>query len=102
MSYHYSDPAREHETHALPNVHVWADVVVECLDCGCSQPRENEACVECDADGDRLLLEDSGPPPPEQFWYAFGFPGCLYDSDAMGPFRSEEAALKAARELCDD
>jgi hypothetical protein len=30
------------------------------------------------------------------YWYCF--PGCLPDSDAFGPYASEDAALEAARE----
>lgn len=35
---------------------------------------------------------------PEAGWYyAYGFPGCLWDSEPEGPFLSEIAALAAAR-----
>ena len=32
------------------------------------------------------------------FYYAYGFPGCLHDSDPSGPFHTEQAALDDARE----
>ena len=97
MTYHYSDPSRENEPHALPNVHIWIDVVVECLDCDAEQPGESDSCVECGAEAARL--DTNGVPPVERYWYAFGFPGCLHDSDPTGPFDSEVQALEAARDL---
>lgn len=33
------------------------------------------------------------------FYYWFSQPGCLPDSDPIGPFRSEAAALRDARSL---
>ena len=32
------------------------------------------------------------------FYYAYGFPGCLHDSDEVGPFKTEQEALDDARE----
>ena len=32
------------------------------------------------------------------FYYAYGFPGCLHDSDPVGPFKTDQEALKDARE----
>jgi hypothetical protein len=32
------------------------------------------------------------------WYYAFGFPGCLWDGEPIGPFNSEAEALAAARE----
>jgi hypothetical protein len=60
MSYHYSNPTRENDPHALPDVEVF----------------------------------NEGP----QWFYAFGFPGCLWDSDPVGPFGSESEALADAVE----
>ena len=37
---------------------------------------------------------------PGGFYYAFGFPGCLWDSDPIGPFPTYEAALAEAQEEC--
>lgn len=37
-------------------------------------------------------------PEPGWYWWAC-FPGCLPDSDVMGPFDSEEAAIEDARAL---
>jgi len=50
-----------------------------------------------------VRLPDIGPKELEWytdpgFYYAYGFPGCLWDSDPVGPFDTEEEALEAARE----
>ena len=31
------------------------------------------------------------------WYYAYGFPGCLHDSDEVGPFDTEQEALDDAR-----
>ena len=40
----------------------------------------------------RKIHKESG------FYYAYGFPGCLHDSDPEGPFKTEQEALEDARE----
>ena len=65
MSQYYSDPAREDDPHALPDIDVW-------------YMQEN--------------YEERG------FYYAFGFPGCVHDSEPVGPFTTEQKALDDARE----
>lgn len=32
------------------------------------------------------------------FYFAFGLPGCLYDSEPFGPYKDEEEAVTAAIE----
>lgn len=68
MPYHYSDPKREAEPTTMPDVEIYWD---EC------------AWETRTASG---------------FYYAFGFPGCLWDSDPVGPFDTEAEALEAARD----
>lgn len=78
MAYHYSDPKRASDPHALPNVEVF---YVPAEESGTTE--ENEA--------------------REPGWYfAFGFPGCLHDGEPEGPYTSEAGALAAAREGLDD
>ena len=84
MAYHFTDKSRESEPHALPDVEVfenrdgcpegtrWSGV-------RCSQNRDGNGC-------------------PHGWFYAHGFPGCLWDSDPVGPFDSEAEALKEARD----
>lgn len=72
----YSDPKRESDPYALPDVEVfWVDA--------------NE-------------LEDfeNGGEYLEKGWYWWAcFPGCLPDSDAFGPFKSEQEALADAQDF---
>jgi len=72
MSYEYSDATREGELWALPDVEVFfAD----------------------DIRGDDGNLLESG------YYFVFGLPGCLPDSEASGPYVTEGEALAAAREM---
>ena len=85
MPYHYTDPSREADPHALPNVEVFAS----CADCG---PNLIHDC------GDPTYTEEGCEAKSEAYFYAFGFPGCLWDSDPIGPFDTEAEALADARE----
>ena len=78
MPYYYTDASRESNLHALPDVEVFYS-----------------------DDYGRLIAE--GKPVEGWFdgvgyYYAFGFPGCLWDSDPVGPYDTYEEALAAARE----
>jgi len=77
----YSDPAREDDPYALPDVEVfWHDARdTELGDCFSAEYHDGEALA-------------SG------WYYWYCFPGCLPDSDPLGPFRTEEEALADARE----
>lgn len=73
MSQHYSNPSREDDPHALPNIEVfWL-------------PKDY-------LDGEEI--------PAGWFWHAC-FPGCLPDGDPVGPFDTEAEALADARESND-
>jgi hypothetical protein len=75
----YSDPKRENDPHALPDVEVFQ---------GSDYPIEP---------GD-----EGEPLEPEKWYYWYCFPGCLPDSDPFGPFDSEEEALADAQENAGD
>jgi hypothetical protein len=78
MAYYYVDPQRESEPHALPDVEVFF-------------LEYNQLAVQ----GAKVLVASQH----ERGWfYAYGFPGCLWDSEPVGPFDTEAKALKAARE----
>jgi hypothetical protein len=79
MSYIYSDPKRANDPHALPDVEVFYD------------KEGNFGCFNFDDDGS--FSSSLGP----GWYYAYGQIGCLWDSDPVGPFASEEAAIKAMR-----
>jgi len=68
----YSNPKRESDPHALPDVEVWFE------------------------DGKRL--SDDVPEAYARGWYWWPcFPGCLPDSDPVGPFETEAEALADAQ-----
>lgn len=76
MAQFYSDPTREDKEHALPNCEAfYADN---------SDDWENE-------NGEREPMQ-----PGWYYWYCF--PGCLPDSDPIGPFKSKAEAIEAARD----
>ena len=71
----YSDPSREADPHALPDVEVF----------------------QAGPDGSLVTLEDGTTyQSGEWFWWAC-FPGCLPDGDPVGPFSTETEALADAQ-----
>lgn len=103
MAQHYSDPSRESDPHALPDVETFKAYPHECLGCGEVSPLApdyygvlypNETtCPHClkVAGFYRTSVE------PRWYWWAC-FPGCLPDSEPSGPFDTEAEALADARE----
>lgn len=77
MSQHYSDPTREADPHALPDVEVFYRTDAAC--------RADIHWIT-DADGDLAGW----------YWWPC-FPGCLPDGDPIGPFPTEAEALADAR-----
>lgn len=75
MTQAYSDPTRETDPHALPDIEVF---------------EATKADLSDGAWGD-LRLE------PGWYWWAC-FPGCLPDGDPMGPFETEAEALADAQD----
>ena len=75
MSQAYSDPKRDDDPHALPDLETFE-----------IKPRDMPAYPE------------SGG--PGWYWQSC-FPGCLPDSDPVGPFETEAEALADAREGMD-
>ena len=75
MAYHYTDETRSTDPHALPDVEVF-------------EATPELAVVDHNVGG---WYSEAG------FYYAHGFPGCLWDSDPVGPFNTEAEALAAAR-----
>lgn len=104
MSAHYSDPSRESEPHALPDVEVWSDRVyrVECR-CGDYDVPEGTAtaegvtyCPSCERPAHAIRTARVA------WWWWTCFPGCLPDSEPMGPFATEAEALADARDGMDE
>jgi hypothetical protein len=69
----YSDPSREKDPHALPDLEIFYV-----------------------AEGEMLDWEDNLLEPGIYWWVCL--PGCLPDSDPNGPFATEDIALTNARE----
>ncbi len=104
MAYFYTDPEREQDLHALPDIETWWGYNHQCETCSCEQPltpdyygvlyQARARCAACGTVGS-LKVTDTA----RKWWYAFGSPGCLCDSGPVGPFDTEAEALEAAREV---
>lgn len=88
MSQAYSDPKRETDPHALPDVEVFYH------DC----TGNKERCEMAPEDDEGAYFECWG----KGFYYWFCFPGCMPDSEPMGPFETKAEALADAREGMED
>lgn len=90
MSQHYSDPDREHEPYALPDVEVFF------------MSAEDFRNADEDTWMYQLAVEyeslDLGPTDLAGWYYWYCFPGCLPDSDPYGPYNTEQEAVDAAQE----
>ena len=106
---HYSDPSREKELHALPNLELWQSVVwnVTCDHaCGEFQLSENYIQVEGWVGPESKVIcpdcgHNSGAPAASDkkgWFYWFCFPDCMPDSEEHGPFDTREEALENARD----
>lgn len=81
MAYHYVDPSKENDDWTLPNINTWKE-----------SAREKDE----ETDNDWYVRWYGG----EGWYFAFGFPGCMNDSEPTGPFETEEEAVEYARDLC--
>jgi hypothetical protein len=90
MAQHYSNPRRADDPHALPDI--------ETFEVDARGYVDGEPFVLPHEPGEAAMgLAEPG------WYYWFCLPGCLPDSEPMGPFETEAAALADAREgLTDD
>ena len=77
----YSDPSRESDPKALPDVEVFSVSPLEAI-----YNRQN-ACH-----ADEYTIFDAG------WYYWYCMPGCLPDSEPFGPFETEAEAVTDCRE----
>ena len=78
MSQQYSDPTREEDPHALPDVEVFYRT-------------STVIAIDDWRNGEGDLLGAG--------WYFWScFPGCMPDSDPEGPYATEQDAINAAQE----
>ena len=106
MSQEYSNPKRESEPTALPDLEVFQLTSAEQVELdeelmwqamkrfplATMNSREREKAIE-------WAIKESGA-TGGYFWWSC-FPGCLPDSPAIGPFKTYKEALADARESCD-
>lgn len=92
MSQAYSNPDREHEPHALPDIEVFKRFYINCSKCGSVLLTDSGyySCSECERMGNTERTEQG-------WFYWFCFPGCLPDSDPNGPFPTKAEALADAQ-----
>lgn len=102
MPYVYSNPEREHDTYALPDVEVFqmtAEEVAETDDdmvrdylkrfpLATMNGRERERMLAAMVEGEGIT---------GGWFYQFGFPGCMPDSEPFGPYATYADAVDAAQ-----
>jgi hypothetical protein len=109
MSQHYSNPERESDTYALPDLEVFEltarevaerdeDLIYEyskrtAFRLATLNSKIREALID-------TIIENEGITGGWFYWFCF--PGCMPDSDAIGPFASHKEALADAREQFGD
>ena len=82
MSYIYSDPERETEEHALPDMEVFYVSQLETIYNLDNLDHADEYTIT----------------QPGWYWWSC-FPGCLPDGDPSGPFASEADAIADAQDI---
>lgn len=96
----YTDVDREDDPYALPDVEVWQETV-SVVRCRCGDydlpysTAHAEAITYCPSCELEAEVKDT---KRTAWWYCYCLPGCLPDSGAYGPFKTEKKALAAARE----
>lgn len=83
----YSDPSRQNDPYALPDVEIFYMTEEEIESFG-------HDSIWFDSD-DGFCYKDEG------WYYWYCFPGCLPDSDPIGPFDTEQEAIESAQEDSD-
>lgn len=100
----YSDPARESDPYALPDIETWQDriAVYFCPDCGEHDIRLPAAffapcCPHCL--GQLVLAAPPGIVALPSWWGWYCFPGCMPEGDGQptGPYLTEEEVLSDLR-----
>ena len=96
----YSDPERENDPHALPNIEVFYvdknEFLFATVD-SWEHDAQQTAIMDSWADENTGAAErDAAKMLAGWYWHSC-FPGCLPDSDPIGPFETEQAALKDAQ-----
>jgi len=100
----YSDPERESDPYALPDIETFQLTAEEAVqldeDLMWEAGKEFPLMHMNSRDREKALdwaIEESGA-TGGWFWQSC-FPGCLPDSDPIGPFETEQAALEDAQDF---
>lgn len=109
MAYHYSNPNRSTNPHALPDVEVFSAIYSYCPSCNSLVLSDMSRLEYKGAWATSPFICDSakdcrGPFEPDAatvktgwFWQSC-YPGCLPDGDPNGPFDTDAEALADAQE----
>jgi len=101
MAQHYSNPERESDKYSLPDVETFKANYAYCQ-CGSLvffdhyTSEDGQLVAECPEAGPQCS-EKAVPLTKTGWFYWFCFPGCMPESDPMGPFETEADALRDAR-----
>lgn len=95
----YSDPKRASDPHALPDMEVFSAHIMRCPDCGAEYPETQRGGTSYrNTDSETSCCHGIPLARAEwAWWYWYCFPGCLPDSDPVGPFDTEAEALADAQ-----
>jgi hypothetical protein len=107
MAQHYSDPSRESDPYALPDVETFQltarevaerdeDLIHEYL-------KKFPLATVNSRDHDKMIdaiIEDHGIEGGWFYWYCL--PGCMPDSEPIGPYKTEAEAVADMREQCSE
>lgn len=96
MAYEYSDIERILVEGALPDVEVFT--LPTCRYCGDTSTGSRTNSMHGFVHRWGPTTHKFTPLKAPQFFYAFGFPGCLWDSEPVGPFDTYADALNEARD----
>lgn len=105
MPQHYSNPKRASDPYALPDVETFKARYLDCPFC-CTTVVEDGCgefwCDSCVKGREGFTPEGAGADTQQGWFWWSCFPGCLPDSDPVGPFDTEADALADAQEGMED
>lgn len=90
MPHIYSDPSREHDEHALPNIEIYQVTPGEVVN-------DFELAQNDDGSYYDALGFPADPAELSGWYWRACFPGCMPDSEANGPFDTEADAIADAQ-----
>lgn len=91
----YSNPKRASDPYSLPDLEVFHHEHAKRERCALNAGHKAELYGEC-------IVDDEGDCLGSGWYWQSCFPGCLPDSEPMGPFETEKLALEDARDGVED